>query len=157
MITNEINLFGLARVKDECKTQKDLSSSWSSHHDTGRGPEHISRYLCNSKFVSKFIRKHTMKLTLITFKMNVSGLAVSCNNMQTIVYLTSFQLLGIKCQEILSCHDHDILTLHQPMRLQHFERGNENEFNHQIKLPWPPNYTFTRDNPHTCYTCQTAS
>ena len=24
------------------------------------------------------------------------------------------------------CHDHDILTLHQPIRLQHFERGNEN-------------------------------
>ena len=23
------------------------------------------------------------------------------------------------------CHDHDILTLHQPIRLQHFERGNE--------------------------------
>ena len=27
MITNEINLFGLARVEDECKSQKDLSSS----------------------------------------------------------------------------------------------------------------------------------
>ena len=24
------------------------------------------------------------------------------------------------------CHDHNILTLHQPIRLQHFERGNEN-------------------------------
>ena len=24
------------------------------------------------------------------------------------------------------CHDQDILTLHQPIRLQHFERGNEN-------------------------------
>ena len=23
------------------------------------------------------------------------------------------------------CHDHDILTLHQPIRLQHFEQGNE--------------------------------
>ena len=23
------------------------------------------------------------------------------------------------------CHDHDILTLHQSIRLQHFERGNE--------------------------------
>ena len=23
------------------------------------------------------------------------------------------------------CHDHDILTLHQPIRLQHLERGNE--------------------------------
>ena len=23
------------------------------------------------------------------------------------------------------CHDHDIFTLHQPIRLQHFERGNE--------------------------------
>ena len=26
MTTNEINLFGLARVGDECKTQKDISS-----------------------------------------------------------------------------------------------------------------------------------
>ena len=51
MITNEINLFGLARVEDKCKTQKDLSSSWLFHHDTVRGPEHISRYLCNLKFV----------------------------------------------------------------------------------------------------------
>ena len=25
----------------------------------------------------------------------------------------------------LKCHDHDIFTLHQPIRLQHFERGNE--------------------------------
>ena len=25
-------------------------------------------------------------------------------------------------------HDHDILTLHQPIRLQHFERGNEKVF-----------------------------
>ena len=24
-----------------------------------------------------------------------------------------------------NCHDHNILTLHQPIRLQHFERGNE--------------------------------
>ena len=24
------------------------------------------------------------------------------------------------------CHDHNIFTLHQPIRLQHFERGNEN-------------------------------
>ena len=24
------------------------------------------------------------------------------------------------------CHDHDIFTLHQPIRLQHFEGGNEN-------------------------------
>ena len=37
--------------RDESKTQKDLSSSWLSHYDTGRGPEHISRYLCNLKFV----------------------------------------------------------------------------------------------------------
>ena len=26
---------------------------------------------------------------------------------------------------ISTCHEHDILTLHQPIRLQHFERGNE--------------------------------
>ena len=51
MITNEINLFGLARVEDGYKTQKDLSSSWLSQHDTGRGPEHFSRYLCNFKFM----------------------------------------------------------------------------------------------------------
>ena len=25
------------------------------------------------------------------------------------------------------CHDHDIFTLHQPIRVQHFEQGNENE------------------------------
>ena len=24
------------------------------------------------------------------------------------------------------CHDHNIFTLHEPIRLQHFERGNEN-------------------------------
>ena len=25
------------------------------------------------------------------------------------------------------CHDHDIFTLHQPIRLQHFEPGNEKQ------------------------------
>ena len=56
--------------KTSVRRKKDLSSSWSSHHGTGRGPEHISRYLCNSKFVetNKFIRNHSMKLTLITCK-----------------------------------------------------------------------------------------
>ena len=34
-----------------------------------------------------------MKLTLITLEMNVSGLAVSCNNTQTIVSVTSLRLL----------------------------------------------------------------
>ena len=33
------------------KSVWSCTSSWSSHHDTGRGPEHISRYLCNLKFV----------------------------------------------------------------------------------------------------------
>ena len=36
IITNEINLFGLARVEDECKTQKDLSSTmnlWEADND----------------------------------------------------------------------------------------------------------------------------
>ena len=32
----------------------------------------------------------------------------------------------------LKCHDHDILTLHQPIRLQHFEWGNEN-YSSQLK------------------------
>ena len=43
IITNEINLFGLARVED-------LSSSLQSHHDTGRSPEHFSRYRGNLWF-----------------------------------------------------------------------------------------------------------
>ena len=51
--------------------------------------------------------------------MNVSGLAVSCNKTQTIVSIMSLRLLRIKY------HDHDILTLHQPIRLQHFEQGNK--------------------------------
>ena len=69
--------------------------------------------------------------------MNVSGVTVSRNNTQTIVNVTSFRLLRIKCQEISpgtsKCHDHNSLTLHQPIRLQHFERGNENTLLKQCK------------------------
>ena len=73
-----------------------------------------------------------MKLTLITFIINVCRLAVSRNNTQTIFSVTSFRLLRIKssvkkCRLGTSkCHDHDIFILQQPIRLQHFERGNEN-------------------------------
>ena len=33
------------------------------------------------------------------------------------------------------CHDHDILTLHQPIRLQHFERGNEKKQSNNSCVP----------------------
>ena len=42
----------------------------------------------------QIIRKHPMKLTLITFIINVSRLAFSRNNTRTIVSVTSFRLLG---------------------------------------------------------------
>ena len=57
-------------------------------------------------------------------------LAVSRNNMQTIVSVTSFGLLHMISKGkkyrlgISKCHDHDILTLHQPIKLYYFERGN---------------------------------
>ena len=37
--------------RDKSVRKQDLSSSWSSHHDTGRGLEDISCYLCDLKFV----------------------------------------------------------------------------------------------------------
>ena len=65
--------------------------------------------------------------------MHVNGLAISRNNMQIIVCVTSFRLLRFKCQDIYclgtsKCHDQDILTLNQPIRLQHFDRGYMNVF-----------------------------
>ena len=73
-----------------------------------------------------------MTLTLFSFKSARNGFAVSRNNMQTIVCITHVRLFYCcvssvkKCHLGTSkCHDHDILTLHQAIRLQHFERGNE--------------------------------
>ena len=34
------------------------------------------------------------------------------------------------------CHDHNILTLHQPIRLKYFEQGNENEDWMSVKPSW---------------------
>ena len=62
--------------------------------------------------------------------MNVSGLAVSRNNTQPLLALHLFDccLLSVKKYRLgtSKCHDHDIFTIQQPIRLQHFERGNEN-------------------------------
>ena len=66
--------------------------------------------------------------------MYVSGVAVSRNNPQAIVCVTSFRLLRIKSQEIstwyLNVTCNDIFTLHQPIRLQYLDRGNENKLTH---------------------------
>ena len=51
--------------------------------------------------------------------MNVSGPSVSRNNTRTIVSVTPFRLLRNQVSR-------NILTLQQPIRLQRFERGNEN-------------------------------
>ena len=66
--------------------------------------------------------------------MNVSGPTVCRINTQTIDNLFTLRLFNCCVSSvkkyrlgISKCHDHDIFTLHQPIRLQHFERGNENE------------------------------
>ena len=46
------------------------------------------------------------------------------------------------------CHDHDIFTLHQPIRLQHFERGNEKHVSVCSHVgsslpPWQPRFHVT--------------
>ena len=69
--------------------------------------------------------------------MNVSRLAVSKNNMQTIVItlrLFDCCVPSVKKYRLgtSKCHDHDIFTLQQPIRLQHFERGNEKYCSCQI-------------------------
>ena len=95
MITNEINLFGLSRVEDECKTQTRfiefvIIPSW--HWTRTRTYFSLPLYfkVCKNQ---QIIWKHAMKLTLMTFIINVCRLAVSHNNMQTIVSVTSFRLL----------------------------------------------------------------
>ena len=71
--------------------------------------------------------------------MHASGFAISRNNTLNIVNIMSFPLLHIKCQEISSylnpskCHDHDIAPLHQPIRLQHFKRSNEEISSMELK------------------------
>ena len=128
MITNKINLFGLARVEDKFKMQKVLLSSWSSHHDTGRGPEHISCYLCNFKFVetNKFIRNHTDDLQRWMW---MDSLFLATIHKPLFTYrLFDCCLSSIKKYRLgtSKCRDHDILTLHQPIRLQHLEWGYDN-------------------------------
>ena len=54
--------------------------------------------------------------------MNVSGLTCSPNNKHTTV---AYQVSKKYRLGILKCLDHDIFTLQQSIRLQHFERGNE--------------------------------
>ena len=97
-------MFGLARVEEEANKIYRVHD-----HPIMTLDEDQNIFLVtssNSKFVetNKFIRNHAMKLTLITCKVDVSGLTVSCNITQTIVYVTSFRLLRTKCQEISSWH-----------------------------------------------------
>ena len=75
----------------------------------------------------QIIRKHAMKLTLITFKDEREW---TCNNIRKpLLTLCLFDccVSSVKkyCLGALKCHDHDIFTLQQPIRLQHFEQGNE--------------------------------
>ena len=58
--------------------------------------------------------------------MNVSG--VTIRKPLLALYLIGCCVSSVKKYRLgtLKCHDHDILTLHQPISLQHFERGNEN-------------------------------
>ena len=88
MITNDINLFGLARVEDEFV----IIPSW--HWTRTR------TYFSLPLYFKVFIWKHAIKFTLITLKDDVSGLAVSRNNTRTIV--SPFDCCVIKCQEISS-------------------------------------------------------
>ena len=71
MITIEINLLGLAQVEDECKTQKKIYRVRDLSIMTLYEDQNIFLVTSfNSKSVetNKFIRKHAIKLTLITFK-----------------------------------------------------------------------------------------
>ena len=70
MITKEINLFGLARVEDECKTQTRfiefvIIPSWHWTRTRTYFSLPLKFRFCRNK---QIIRKHAMKLTLITFK-----------------------------------------------------------------------------------------
>ena len=49
------------------------------------------------------------------------------------VFLIVVYQVPRNCLGTSKCHDHNNLTLHQPIRLQHFERGNENEISTQSK------------------------
>ena len=63
--------------------------------------------------------------------MNVSGLTLFATIRKPLLALRLFDccVSSVKKYRLgtSKCHDHDILTLQQPIKLQHFERGNENK------------------------------
>ena len=83
--------------------------------------------------------------------MHVSVLDLFHNNSQTIdINVTSFQLLHIKYHLGTSkCHDHDILTLYQPIILQHFERGIMRMLHQGSDLYFGGSITFLTNNNNT--------
>ena len=92
--------------KTSVRRKKDLSSSWSSHHDTGRGPEHISRYLCNSKFVKQ---THYPKTYYGIYIDNAQrwmwkDSPFLATIREPLLALRPFDCCVIKCQEISSWH-----------------------------------------------------
>ena len=95
IIRNEIiyiNLFGLALVKDKCKTQKMIDQVFDDpimklDKDLNIFLVTSVLYICRIKLIHQ---KHVMKLSLFLLKTHTSGLAVSCNNTQTIVSAMSF-------------------------------------------------------------------
>ena len=133
MITSEINLLGLARVEDECKTQKRFiefviipSWHWTRtrtyfllplYFKVCRNKQMYQKtcYEINTETVERWMWVNSLFLAPIRkplFTLHLFDCCVSSVN--------KYRLGTSKC------HDHDILTLYQPIRLQHFERGNEN-------------------------------
>ena len=132
MIANEINLFW------SCFSQKPvLYAKWDIkfliiQYVTGWIPEHISRFLCNIKLVE--IRKnlkHAMTLTLLSF--NYACEWTQCFLQQYANYLAvhifdcCLSVVRKFCCGNSRCHDGNLFTLHQLIRLQHFEQGNVNK------------------------------
>ena len=51
------------------------------------------------------------------------------------------------CLSTSKCHDHYIFTLQQPIRLQHFERGNENAMSQVCNNVTTRPVTYYTDSP----------
>ena len=131
IITNEINLFGIAQVEDKCKAQK-IYRVRDDPIMTLDEDQNI--FLITSVIHSLKNYTNSLKTCYVIYTVFVQRGTWAYTPFLATIRKPLFALRFFDCcvsnvkkyhLGTSKCHDHDILTLHLPIRLQHFERGNE--------------------------------
>ena len=135
--TNEINLLGLTRVENHCKTQK--KKIYRVHDNSIRTlDEDQDIFLVTSVTYSCRLKQIFSKTYYDINTLFVQRCMWSWVHFRFFVTIDK-PLLVLCCFDhcipsvkkytgsfgTLKCHDHDMFTLHKPVRLQHLQQGNK--------------------------------